>query len=310
MSNELTTTAIPVEIAKIKEQLAAVRDQYIGKVYDLTTESGVAECKADKAVFVKMRTTVEKARKAKKAIILAAGRDLDAQAEEITADILLLETPRKQMLEELDARIERERLAFEQREQERVRLIMERIGQFHKRPAYGATSADISKMLAAIPESLDPLVFSEYAGQAEAARAHAESELSAMLASAVDREEQDRLLREQLAAANEARLAAEKAAAEAEAARVAQSVPAVTGEALPEIAEDTTAPRFSLIPNAPTDKGEPDPTMSSTYPPHAYKSAPELLRKINIGLADRRFDDSDRLAWAVKMLAVNERLWK
>jgi len=50
--------------------------------------------------------------------------------------------------------------------------------------------------------------------------------------------------------------------------------------------------------------------MTDTYPIHRYKLGHELLRKINVGLADRRFTDAERLAWSVEMLTANERLWK
>lgn len=56
--------------------------------------------------------------------------------------------------------------------------------------------------------------------------------------------------------------------------------------------------------------GRPDADMAADYPVHQYKRGDELLRKINNGLKDHRFDPATKLAWVTAMLEANERLWK
>jgi colicin import membrane protein len=237
---DLVSTAL-AEFSAVEAGLQALRQQYAGVVYDVTTTDGMDAAKAARLAIREPRYAVERIRKAAKAPIIALGKTLDADAARITAELEKIENPIDQQIKLEEARKEREREAKIAAEAARVESIQWRIAELRGRqeltPASG--SGLIGQHIAdleAIPvdesfeefyqQALDAktgglarlsaLHASALAHEAEQARIKAEREELARLRA--EQETRDRIERERIAAeereAKKAREAADREAAE------------------------------------------------------------------------------------------------
>ena len=221
-----------VQFSAVDAGLQALRTQYEGVVYDVTSADGMAQAKAARVAVREPRYEVERIRKAAKAPLLAIGKKLDADAARITAALDKLEAPIDGMIKAEEARKEAEKQAKIAAEAARVQDIQARIAELRGNqmltPASGAALiadhiADLDRI--AIDDS-----FAEFREQAVDAKAAGLARLRALHDSAVAHEaEQARIEAERaelarLRAEQEARdkVERERIAAEERAARAAR----------------------------------------------------------------------------------------
>lgn len=75
------------EFNAVEAGLAALRQQYAGAVFDVTSADGLTKAKAARMALREPRYEIERIRKSAKAPILALGRKLDDDAKRLTAEI-------------------------------------------------------------------------------------------------------------------------------------------------------------------------------------------------------------------------------
>ena len=109
-----------VEYTQTETDLAELRTQLRGVVFDCTTNAGMREAKSSRMMFVKLRTGLERLRVEIKAPALERSRAIDSEAKRITADILVLEEPIQAEIKVEEDRAETERLEAERIENERI----------------------------------------------------------------------------------------------------------------------------------------------------------------------------------------------
>lgn len=189
------------EFEKIETGLAELRNKYANVVFDVTTPSGMANAKAARKAVRDPRTETEKIRKDAKAPILDLGRQLDAKAKYITEELMKIEGPIDVQIQAGQTRKDRE--IFE--ENQRIIGIRESIHNLELVPASmaGKSSAEIAKRA----QDLTAYDLTEWAAEfivdAEKARTQALAALQQLQAGA--------LAQEQAAAAEDARITAERA---------------------------------------------------------------------------------------------------
>lgn len=207
---EQVQTAL-TEFSKVEAGLAALRQQYAGVVYDVSTSDGMADAKAARLALREPRYEIERIRKSAKAPILALGKQLDADAARITAEIEKIESPIDQQIKAEEARKEAEKQAKIAAEAARVQDIQERIAELRGCPILTAASG--SKLIAQHLADLSSLPvdesFAEFRQQAEDAKAAGLARLGSLHQAALTHEaEQARIEAER---AELARLRAEQA---------------------------------------------------------------------------------------------------
>lgn len=219
------------EFDRVAAGIGTLKQQYAGVVFDVATTAGMkAACEARAAIRAP-RYEVEKVRKAVKAPLLKLGKDVDARAAQITADLLAIEEPVDQQIKTEEARKEEERKAKVEAERRRIAEILARINAIRDWPvdcAGGPASLIQQKLRHANEYVILPELFQELAATAAATL---EASRASLLKLWNDRQaheaEQERLrlereeLAKQRAAQEEAnrlerdRIAAEEAAARA-----------------------------------------------------------------------------------------------
>lgn len=106
--------------SQTKLALAGLRSKYLNVVYDVTTVDGMADAKAAKKEIASHRITLEAARVKEKADSLARGKQIDAEAKPLAAEIAALEDPVTAMIETETKRELREREAAVKAELDRI----------------------------------------------------------------------------------------------------------------------------------------------------------------------------------------------
>jgi hypothetical protein len=207
-----------VQFSAVEAGLQALRQQYEGVVYDVTTGDGMAEAKAARLAVREPRYEVERIRKAAKAPLLAIGKKLDADAARITAALEKLEAPIDGMIKAEEARKEAERQAKIAAEAARVTAIQERLAELRGNqmltPASG--SALIAEHIADLERIAIDDSFAEFREQAEDAKAAGLARLDALLTAAIAHEDEQARIKaeraelERLRAEQEARDKAER----------------------------------------------------------------------------------------------------
>lgn len=115
------------EFDRVAAGIGALKQQYAGVVFDVTTTAGMkAACEARAAIRAP-RYEVERVRKAVKAPILALGREIDARAAKITAELLAIEGPIDTHIKAEESRKEEDRKRKAEAERARVAAIQEDI---------------------------------------------------------------------------------------------------------------------------------------------------------------------------------------
>ena len=223
MSTELIEVQNAVaEMNRVEAGLVALREKYLGVVYEVATTTGMDDAKAARLAIREPRYEVERVRKAAKAPILALGKKLDTEAARITAELEKIEAPIDQQIKSEEARKEAEKQARIAAEVQRVAAIQERIAYLRGNPVLSAASASslLADHIADLEQMPVDASFEEFEQQARDAKDAGLKRLADLYAAALEREaEQARLKaeREELA-----RLRAE----DAERARVAREAQA------------------------------------------------------------------------------------
>lgn len=139
MSAELEQVTLAVAaINKVEAGLAALRQEYGGVVYEVTTTAGMELAKKARSDIREPRYEVERIRKAAKAPILALGKKLDSEAARITAELEKIEGPIHQQIVAEEQRKEREKQARIDAEIARVAEIQRLIDGIRQWPVNAA----------------------------------------------------------------------------------------------------------------------------------------------------------------------------
>ena len=184
--------------------LAALRQQYQGVQYDLTTTSGDKAARAARLQLVTLRTGLEKRRKEFKAPAIEFGKLIDAEAARITTEIMALENPIDAQIKADEQRRAEERAAREKAEAERKAKLQAGVdgmaGFIRQAQQPGMTAARLASGISVLEGLTFPAEqWQEYHAAAVKAHAEALDYLRTAHAGAVERE------------AEAARLAAERA---------------------------------------------------------------------------------------------------
>lgn len=190
--------------------LAALREQYKGARYDLTTTAGDKAARAGRLALVTLRNDLEKKRKELKAPALEFGKKIDSEAARLTAEIVALETPIDAQIKADEKRRDDERRAKEEAEAARKKVHTDAIAKIAGYVAQAAElpAARIASGIAYL-EAMELAGFEEYTEQATATRQRTVAALQALQVKAKAREDEEaRLVAER---AEQARIAAEQA---------------------------------------------------------------------------------------------------
>lgn len=254
IQTEPTPTEIK-EYSPIEAEISKLVADLKGKVYDATTTKGMEALKSDRSLFRKIRTGLEKIRKALKQDSLEYGRTVDREAKRLKT---LAETGERPLIELIEAEVERKAKAKaerEQKERERVQKIRNLLAQISKPLRHGVDKDMVIEHLDWLHgQEIVPEFFQEFTGEASKARDIAVINADAVLADIIESEKQAAEL-EKLRQDNERREKEEaerKAQEEAEAsAKTAEEAmlgfPAAEGGLLSDSLEETSPPAREVL---------------------------------------------------------------
>ena len=221
-NNNTVTSLSPIESFQHLE-LVAARDlmPLREKVYDLTTEQGMAEAKADLKLVTSWQTRFDDLRKATKdepyklcqLIDREAKRIADPIDQNVKAPLKAKITAEENRLAEIDAR--------------RVKAIRDKIEALGRRPAWGATAGQIEGLLEDAQDMQVDATFAEFEDEAVVAKAEAMRDLRQMLETAQAIERQ---AAEAKTAMDQARVAGHAAITEPRPAPMTEAPVSVAGE--------------------------------------------------------------------------------
>lgn len=154
--------------------IADLKAKFAGVVFEVSTARGLKEAREARAAIRDPRYEVERVRKECKKPVIALGKDIDARAERITAELLLIENPIDTQIKAEETRQEEEKKRKAEAERVRVTIIYQRIENIRHFLITYATqpAAEIDagiKSLVAIP--IDD-TFGEFKEQAEGVHMH------------------------------------------------------------------------------------------------------------------------------------------
>lgn len=132
VGTNLTTVA---EYSKTALALADYKERFKGVIVEVDTPKGLKAAKQNVAELRGLRTTLEAARKDKKAYYLEGGRVVDAEAKRITAEIVALEEPIKAQVDAKEAEVENAKLVKLEAERQRIEGLRAEIQAFRDAPA-------------------------------------------------------------------------------------------------------------------------------------------------------------------------------
>jgi len=196
----------PIELEIVRDILPLK-----GRSYELTTEDGMAEAKADLKTITSYLGRLEKARKVTKDEPYKLCVLIDAEAKRIALPVELdIKAPLKAAIETEEGRLARIEAA-------RVEAIRQRIAVISRRPAWGAKAVDIRTMLNYAESVEIDAAFAELQDEATVAKAEALRDLRHMLQTAEQVEQQQADLERQQAElkAGHARLVEQQAQVQA-----------------------------------------------------------------------------------------------
>lgn len=216
---------------KIKAGIAAIQAEHPADVvFDLTTPTGMRRAIAGRAAWRNPRIALGKARQEAKAPVLALGRQIDAFAASVEAQLRVGENHYHELIEAEESRREAERQAKARAEEERVEAHRQRIGAIRAvaARAVGMTAEQIAEKIALVTRQTIDDDFEEFVAPAINAKAETLLQLQDMHEAAVKAEsaaaeaERNRIRLAELERENAERLEreqAERAVAEAAAAK-------------------------------------------------------------------------------------------
>jgi hypothetical protein len=162
------------ELDKVSAGIADLAERHpVDLVFDVASAKGMREAVAHRAAWRDPRLSVERARKAAKAPVLALGKDIDARAAWITEQLLLGEEPVDKQIKAEQERQETARREAALAESARITAIQEALADIHMEAmAVIGKPSDVilAKMREMDARVLDPLVFQESINQARAAK--------------------------------------------------------------------------------------------------------------------------------------------
>jgi colicin import membrane protein len=203
-------------------RLAALREQYAGAKYDVTTGAGMKQAVEARRELRDLRVALEGKRKELKAPILERGKLIDAEAARITAELVALEDPIDQQIKDEEARKAREKAEREKAERERVAGIHAAIARINAIPTtlIGASAEAIAAALVDLEaEPVDEDAFNEFLPQAQEAVRNVRDTLALQRQRQADHEAAQEQLRRDQEELARIRAEADARAAEAEAER-------------------------------------------------------------------------------------------
>lgn len=218
-----TTTKGIAAYSKVEAVLATLRDSYENVIFDCTTREGMAQAKSARGEIRGWRTGLDKDRVKEKAEALAHGKWVDAEANRIKEQLVALEGPIADQIDEVVQREKREEEAKEKARVDRIAEAQGRIDAIKRAPVdlLGESGDVIANVLKNMEAMVIDKGFAELEEVARGAHSAAIIVLGDMHAAAVlveeERVELDRLKAEQVkrdadnAAADKERKEAEEA---------------------------------------------------------------------------------------------------
>jgi len=125
-SGQTTTLA---EYSEIDAGIAALKEKYADRVYEVTTTAGMNDARVARAEVRGQRSNLEKIRKAIKAPALEKCRMIDVEAKRISAALFEIETPIDELIKGQESIKAAEKQAREDIERKRIEGIQEAILQ-------------------------------------------------------------------------------------------------------------------------------------------------------------------------------------
>lgn len=172
-----------IEYQQTAAALALLREKHAGP-FDATTKEGMALAKEARAEVRGYRVSVEKLRAELKAPLLERGKQIDAEAKRITAELNEIEEPIDQAIKAEEKRKEEEKAAKARAEAERVASLRNKVEAIHQRIT-AVAGQDAATLRAALDWANayqpDPGEFNEYLPDALAARNEVRAILETML---------------------------------------------------------------------------------------------------------------------------------
>lgn len=189
----MTATAGLTQVAEYNATAAALADlnaRYKGVVFDVATRDGMVAAVKGRAELRGYRTGLEKLRVELKAPALERSRLIDAEARRITAELSALEDPLDDLIKSEETRKERERAEAEEKEQQRVAAINDRIMAIDSAPGrwVGKPSAEIEGALECVRDIIIEGHFGEFEPRAAASKARAVATLEQLYEGAAAQE--------------------------------------------------------------------------------------------------------------------------
>jgi hypothetical protein len=233
--------------------------------FDYNDPAGNKAARSYVAKQRKLRGRIEYARKEAKAWALEYGRAVDGQAKELEAKVLALITPHQQAIEKIE-QAEARRVA---KHKEQLDLIID-LGRL----PHSSTEEELRSALAAVV-GIDPSVFEEFSGEAEAAQVRTIEKIELALADKADQAAKDAELEQLRAekAQRDAELEQLRAAAAADAAAAAAPMPESPHQAA--IARPAAAPAARTI-----DRASAQQQLTPTADDHALELKRQLGREL------------------------------
>jgi hypothetical protein len=187
---EIRDGAAVVQYAATEALLADLRERFEGVRFDLTTKEGAEAAKDASTRLMKLRTGLDKKRKAFKAPALELGKKIDAEAQRITEAIVALETPINDQIAAEKARLAEIEAARLRAEAERRAKFEADIAQIraYAEHAKSLPSDRIQRGLALVEEMAFGQEWAEFAESAAKAQAETLVAMRALLAAAQARE--------------------------------------------------------------------------------------------------------------------------
>jgi len=164
----------------VEAALSEIKSKYAGRVYDVTTTTGLKDARLARREVREVRTGLEKLRKEIKAPAWARCKAIDDEAKRITAELLKIEEPIDAIISAEETRVLREKEERARQEDLRVAKIRERIELFNVMPPWGSSAAQISARLREVNEIPVDATFEEFTETAAIAKAQAITRLSTL----------------------------------------------------------------------------------------------------------------------------------
>ncbi len=200
------TTAI-AEYSPTAAALAQLRARLANVAYDVSTTKGMDIAKKDRAEVRGLRTALEAKRVELKAPALERSRLIDAEAKQLTAELVALEKPIDDQIKAEERRKEVEKAAREQAEREAAAAVQARLDEVRAVVVgmAGKSSATIECQMNEVALFVPSLEeFGDRAGEAAQIKAQTLAKLTEMRDAAKEHEaEQERLVAEREALARQ-----------------------------------------------------------------------------------------------------------